>query len=258
MSRALILMYHAMDTPHTRAEAGYCVPPAAFRAQMAWLASSGLRAVGLGELVATLRGDGPPLTGDAVAVSFDDGLDCFARHALPVLREHHIPATVFAVAGRLGEAAAWTRAKGWPERRLMDASELRTLCDTDITIGCHGLTHTPLTDCDEASLQAETADARALLRAATGTGVDLFAYPYGTHRAREQAAVASSGFVAACGTEPGFARGSDEMFALRRIEVSGNDDLTQFRRKIAFGANRVTRANLARYYAQRIYARIHG
>lgn len=258
MSRALILMYHAMDMPRTRAEAGYCVPPAAFRAQMAWLASSGLRAVGMDALVAALRGEAPPLAQDAVAVTFDDGLDCFAHHALPALHEYRIPATVFAVAGRLGLPAAWTRAKGWPERRLMDAAALRALRDAGVTIGCHGLTHVPMTDCDDAQLQRETAEARALLRSATGADVDLFAYPYGAHRAREQAAVAAAGFVGACSTHSGFARGGDEILALRRIEISGYDDLTQFRRKIAFGANRVTHADLVRYYAQRLYARFHG
>ncbi len=258
MSRALILMYHAMDTPRTRAEAGYCVPPAAFREQMAWLASSGLHAVGLDELVAALRGEAPPLTQDAVAVSFDDGLDCFARHALPVLTEYRIAATVFAVAGRLGEPAGWTRAKGWPERRLMDEAELRAIRDAGVTIGCHGLTHTPMTDCDDTQLQRETVEARTLLRTATGTDVNLFAYPYGAAGARERAAVAAAGFAAACGTKPGFVRGDDELYALRRIEVSGHDNLTHFRRKITFGANSVTRADLARYYAQRIYARLHG
>lgn len=258
MSRALILMYHAMDTPRSSGEAGYCVPPAAFRAQMAWLASSGLIAVGLGEVVAALRGEGPPLAKDSVAVSFDDGLECFARHALPVLNEYRIPATVFAVAGRLGESAAWTRTKGWPERHLMDAATLRTIHEAGITIGCHGLTHTPMTDCKESQLRRETAEARAVLRAATGGEVDLFAYPYGVAGDRERAAVAAAGFVAACSTRSGFARGGEEMYALRRIDISGLDGLTHFRRKIAFGANQVTRSDLVRYYAQRIYARCHG
>ncbi len=258
MSRALILMYHAMDTPSTREEAGYCVPPAAFREQMAWLASSGLHVIGLGELVAALTGKGPPLKGDALAVSFDDGLECFARHALPVLTEYRIPATVFAVAGKLGEPADWTRAHGWPERRLMDAAGLREMQQAGITIGCHGLTHTRMTACDEAQLRSETAEARRILRDVTGAEVALFAYPYGVGDAREQAAVKSAGFAAAFSTRSGFAQGGDELYAMRRIEVSGNDDLKQFQRKIAFGANRVTRADLARYYAQRLYARLHG
>lgn len=258
MSRALILMYHAIDTPSTREEAGYCVPPAAFREQMAWLASSGLHVIGLGELVAALTGEGPPLRGDAVAISFDDGLECFARHALPVLAEYRIPATVFAVAGKLGEPADWTRAHGWPERRLMDATALRNLQHAGIEIGCHGLTHTRMTACDEAELRSETAEARRILRDATGADISLFAYPYGVCDAREQAAVKEAGFAAACSTRSGFAQGGDELFAMRRIEISANDNLKQFRRKIAFGANRVTHTDLARYYAQRIYDRLHG
>lgn len=258
MSRALILMYHAMDTPSTRDEAGYCVPPAAFREQMAWLATSGLQVLALDELVAALKGEAPPLKGDAVAVTFDDGLECFATHAFAVLTEYRLPATVFAVAGKIGQPADWTRAHGWPERRLMDATALCELQQAGITIGCHGLTHTRMTACDEGALHNETVQARQILREITGADVNLFAYPYGVGDAREQTAVREAGFTAAFSTRSGFAQAGDELYAMRRIEVSGNDDLKQFRRKIAFGANRVTRADLARYYAQRIYARLHG
>jgi hypothetical protein len=64
--------------------------------------------------------------------------------------------------------------------------------------------------------------------------------------------------MAACGTKPGFNRHQADLFALRRIDVYGNDTLANFRRKLNFGANRVTRGELVRYYLKRIAARFHG
>lgn len=257
MSRALILMYHAIDAPRSASEARYCVSPKAFREQMAHLSRSGLKPIPLSHLVDSL-GTGRFLPANSVVVTFDDGFECFQRNALPVLTEFRIPATLFAVAGKLGQTNTWMQAKGWPERRLMDANELRTLQAAGVTIGCHALSHKPLTKASDAELNKETTDARRILSEAVGADVTLFAYPHGAQGERERRAVADSGFVAACSTVPGFNSPRADLFALRRIDVYGTDTLASFRRKLQFGANRVTRADLVRYYFNRIATRFHG
>ena len=257
MSRALILMYHAINTPRSASEARYCVMPAAFREQMAYLSHSGLMPIPLSQLVDSLRTD-RVLPLNSVAVTFDDGFECFQRNALPVLTQFQIPATLFAVAGKLGETNTWMQAKGWPERRLMDANELRTVQAAGVSIGCHALSHRPLTKTSDAELMQETAYARRILSEAVGADVTLFAYPHGAQGERERRAVADAGFVAACATVPGFNNPDADLFALRRIDVYGNDTLASFRRKLQFGANRVTRGDLVRYYLNRIATRFHG
>ena len=257
MSRALILMYHSIDAPLAPAEARYCVRPDVFREQMSWLAASGRTLVGLPELVDALR-TGRPMPAESVAVTFDDGFECFMRNALPVLDALHIPSTMFAVAGKLGGGNDWMQIKGWPARPLMSAAQLREISRSGVTVGCHALTHVPMTQTDEIQLRAETTTAREMLTQALGHDVSLFAYPHGAQGARERAAVAAAGFAAACSTASGFNRADADLFALRRIDVYGSDGVKEFRRKVQFGANRVTHADLARYYAQRIYARFHG
>lgn len=257
MSRALILMYHAIDTPISAAEARYCVTPMAFREQMAHLARSGQNLISLPQLVDTLK-TGKTIPTNSVVVTFDDGFECFQRNALPVLTEFEIPATMFAVTGKLGKTNSWTQTNGWPERRLMDAAELRAVQAAGVTIGCHALTHTPMTQISDAELVKETAEARQILSEAIGSDVALFAYPHGAQGERERRAVADAGFVAACSTVPGFNRQPANLFALRRIDVYGSDTLASFRRKLQFGANRITLADLARYYLNRIATRFHG
>lgn len=257
MSRALILMYHSIDEPLSAVEARYCVRPSAFADQMAWLAHSSHNLVPLAAVVDAIR-MARPLPENAVAVTFDDGFECFARNALPVLTKFGVPATLFAVAGLVGKTNDWMTAKGWPERRLMGATELRAVQAAGIDIGCHGLRHMPMTGVSDAILTEETTLARQVLGETIGSEVSLFAYPHGAQGPREREAVAAAGFTAACSTLPGYNRCDTDRFALRRIDVFGTDALPQFKRKVVFGANRVGLGDLARYYSQRIRARIYG
>lgn len=256
MSRALILMYHAVDEPGCAAESRYCVTPASFRAQMDHLVNSGRTPITLDALVHAFK-TGKALPVNSVAVTFDDGFECFRRNALPVLSEFHIPATLFAVAGKLGETNTWMRDHACPERRLMSKQELREIRSAGVTVGCHALSHKPMTQLNDDELIAETAVAGRILRDALGTDVTLFAYPHGDQSERERRAVAGAGFVAACGTAPGFNRHGVDLYDLRRIDIYGNDSLANFRRKLEFGANQVTFGGCARYYINRLLAHLH-
>ncbi|MFA7317230.1 MAG: polysaccharide deacetylase family protein [Sulfuricella sp.] len=256
MNRALILMYHAIDEPRSAAEARFCVTPAAFHAQMAHLAGSGYTLISLAVLVNAIK-SGNAIPVNSVVVTFDDGFECFRRNALPVLTEFRIPATLFAVAGLLGEKNFWMQAKDWPERRLMSTEDIRSIHGAGVTIGCHALTHMPMTTMSNAQLVEETAGARRILSDALNTDVCLFAYPHGAQGERERRAVADAGFIAACSTDPGFNRSQADLFALRRIDVYGDDSLSGFRRKLQFGANHVSLSDIARYYLNRIVSPFH-
>lgn len=257
MNRALILMYHAVDEPQSPAEGRYCVRPSTFREQMTWLADSDYQPVSLTQIVDAIR-LGSPLPSKSVAITFDDSLECFLRNALPELNRFSIPAALFAVVGKLGTANDWMHIEGGRARRLMDAAQLRDAQAQGVTIGCHGLTHVPMTDITDDQLQNETLTARRILSDVLATDVTLFAYPYGAQGQRERTAVATSGFIAACSTMSGFNRYDADLFALRRIDIYGGDQLRLFRRKLDFGANRVTYRDLARYYTERIRRRFHG
>jgi peptidoglycan/xylan/chitin deacetylase (PgdA/CDA1 family) len=256
MNRALILMYHAVDSPRSASEARYCVEPAEFRKQMDWLASSGKTVVPLTAIVDVLQ-RGETLLGDCVAITFDDGFECFQRNTLPVLKEFRFPSTMFAVAGKLGESNSWMQRKGWPARRLMNVEELRAVQADGVAIGCHGYSHIPMTETTDGELQRETFEARRTLSTAIGRDIALFAYPHGAAGERERKAVADAGFAAACSTQSGFNGKGIDLYALRRIDIYGSDTLTDFSRKLEFGANRVTRADVARYYLNRLRDRFH-
>lgn len=96
----LVLGYHriAVDPADPY---GNCVSPAAFCSQVETL-------IRLAQPVplATLASD-PAGNPRRVALAFDDGYVDFAENALPILREHGVPATLYVVSGALDAPIYW-------------------------------------------------------------------------------------------------------------------------------------------------------
>lgn len=93
--RACVFMLHRFAQPE-RGVQGH--DPAVVRAVLAWLRREGFELVRLDDLVARLRGDGPPLR-RAVAFTIDDGYADHAEVAGPLFAEHDCPVTTFVATG---------------------------------------------------------------------------------------------------------------------------------------------------------------
>jgi peptidoglycan/xylan/chitin deacetylase (PgdA/CDA1 family) len=254
MSRALILMYHQVATPRSAQEHRFCTPPEEFARQMDHLVAA-YSPVTMDDLVNGVRGD-RPLPENAVHVTFDDGFTGVLEHAAPVLAARSIPATLFAVSGRLGRSNDWMTGRGFPERPLVSVAQLRELESMAFVIGSHTQNHARLTEIDGERLTAEVADSRKALQDALGKNVAYFAYPYGLQNDAVRNAVVAAGYEAACSTVSGFNRRGQDTHLMRRIDVFGTDRLWQFRQKLRFGRNESSRLYALQYYAARLKARL--
>lgn len=102
--RLWILMYHrilpATDARYALEEPGMCVTPEVFAMHLAQLRRY-FTPVLLSDWVAKQRA-GEPLPARACAVTFDDGWRDNIEYALPLLEQAQVPATLFAVAEKIG------------------------------------------------------------------------------------------------------------------------------------------------------------
>jgi peptidoglycan/xylan/chitin deacetylase (PgdA/CDA1 family) len=221
---AVVLAYHDVRTTGE----GYHVSATQLARHVELLRSSGLRIVDLATIVdALVAGAG---VADLAAVTFDDALVGVVENALPVLARHDVPATVFAVADRLGVEPDWTTG----ERRTLTPAELQQLARTArLTIGCHAGTHRSLVTLDDTALQEELAGARDELQSITGHAVDFLAYPFGHHDGRVRDAARAAGFRAAFTFLNGRVEVGQDPFRLPRLTMGARHNRLRLARHLA-------------------------
>jgi peptidoglycan/xylan/chitin deacetylase (PgdA/CDA1 family) len=223
-----ILMYHRVARL-----AGYdqlTVTPERFEDQIATL-KSGWQVVNLAEAIATLESGGP--RAPTAVVTFDDGYLDNLVNALPVLRRHQVPATIFVTARFSDGSRRHPRYENEPGRLHLDWDEIATLArEPGISIGSHTLTHPYLTRLDDRAAEREVAGSRDEIAEHIGKDVEFFCYPSGDVTARERALAAAAGYRAAVSVCPGGNRDARDRFALRRTEVTERDGARELRLKL--------------------------
>ena len=107
------------------------------------------------------------LNGKGIALTFDDGFECFYSELMKFFEQENIPFTIFMSTGFLGKGGYLTK------EQLVSLSKNK-LC----TIGSHTVTHCALRTSPNALL--EMTESKKELEQLIGTSVDYFAYPYGS------------------------------------------------------------------------------
>lgn len=215
-TRVPVLVYHSIAHHHagqTGEQRELDVDTAAFRAQMAYLASQHYYVISLGDLVDALQGK-REVPANAVVITFDDGWKDQFEDALPILEKYNFTATFFVYTKAIGDGPAF-----------MTWDDVRALQRAGMTIGAHSRTHPVLTKPDVV-LSDEIEGSRADINREVGVAPDLFAYPYGTWDARVAAEVRAAGFRGARGMGDGPVNRMKDLFAIRSILVT--DDMPAF------------------------------
>ena len=221
-----ILYYHRISDERD----ALAVTPAAFGRQMKALAASGQRVVDLYEI------DDLALEADeaAIALTFDDGYRDVLEHALPMLREHGFPSTVFVVPGAIAGVAtfSWYRAgampplAGWDELRAQESAGL-------VHFEPHTMTHPVLTTISLEHARSEIAESKQVVEEELGRPARIFCYPGGYYSPREVDLVRECGYRAAVTCEFGANAAPFAHNELRRTIVERSDPLWLFRARLA-------------------------
>ncbi|HEX2605340.1 MAG TPA: polysaccharide deacetylase family protein [Oxalicibacterium sp.] len=225
MNKIQILMYHQVgDFPSMQTHrATYC-DHRRFALQMRYLKMAGYRVMSMRDAVQTLQ-DGRAVPPKAVVLTFDDAYENFYEYALPHLRAHGFPATVYAISRMLGKNADWLASDGHHAAPLMNAARLRELRQYGIEIGSHSSSHVRLGGLSVARVREEIVRSKMELEDALGSGIDHFCYPYGSHDRQAMEIVAEAGYQSATTCERAPASHDNDLLALPRKAVAWGDSL---------------------------------
>ena len=219
-----ILCYHRFGTSPSK----MTVTAANFAAQLDWLSEGGYHVVPLARLVGWLEGR-EALPPRAVVITIDDGYESVWRLALPLLRRHGFPATLFVYTDFVGSGGALS----WAQLEELAASGL-------VDVQSHSKSHRDLAErnpdeTDAQYRQAIDAEARVpqeLLEKRLHLAQRFYAYPYGDASELVLDALARRhvdlGLTVTAGGNPFWA----QPLLLRRTMIFGELDLAAFKARL--------------------------
>jgi peptidoglycan/xylan/chitin deacetylase (PgdA/CDA1 family) len=226
VSRVPILCYHNVDRRPAGTKFGLLyVEPAQFDRQLWAIERLGMRGVSMGEGLAGLRGT---TRSRMVALTFDDGYVDTLTVAAPILARYGFRATCYIVTNALGAHNRWDDDRIREKKSLMTREQVGQWLNAGMEIASHSCSHPALERIDDTEAAREISDSRADLRRLFGVTPDHFAYPFGGFTPRTVSLVRRAGYRSAVTTQPGIARGTDDMYRLPRLLVDGDRGLGRF------------------------------
>lgn len=222
-----VLMYHRVNTLTPAEERSplirdLTVSPQDFEAQIRTLKDQGFTFLLASEVEEAVQ-HGRPLPEKAIAITLDDGYKDNFDIALPILRKHNVPATVFVVTDSIGKPQRLS----WAHISLMHGN--------GVAFGSHTVHHYDLTTLKEVDLDYELRESKRVLELKLEEPVDDIAYPSGKYDARVVERARIAGYTAGWKKGGGPVRPGDDLLMLPRIRVHGKTTMSDFKRKFMSG-----------------------
>ena len=209
---APILMYHNIDEKADNLS----VPGKSFEKQMKFLKDNKYNVISLAELANLITRE-RRIPKRTVAITFDDGRENNFTNAYPILKKYGFTATFFVIPGHCD----WTG--------YLTKTQIKELSDNGFEIGSHTLNDKWLVGLSDAVLIQEIAGSKLALEAITKKRVVLFSYPLGGFDQRVRLIVMKTGYLAACTTNTGSYNPFYDVYALKRVKISGNHPENMFK-----------------------------
>lgn len=153
-----------------------------------------------------------------IALTFDDGMRSLFTAAMPVIREHAVPAHLFLATGAVGKNNRWpTQPVSAPGFDMLSWNEIESLQSAGVLVEAHTSSHPDLRQLsiDEVAAECELADEAIERR--LGRRPRYFAYPYGYSNERVRNFMGGR-YAASVTTVLGVLGKRDNLAALPRLD----------------------------------------
>ena len=202
-----VLNYHRIDTGIRHS---LVVPPEEFRKQMQYLHDEGYTTITLDELYDYVA-NGKDLPDKPVLITFDDGYIDNYEHALPILKEYNMKATLFMITSSMGE------------NRFVNVEQLKEMQANGIDIQSHTVNHKDLRNMSLEQARDELIGSKAVLEGRMGHPVRYIAYPGGFANKDIDRIAEESGYRMAFTVQAGNVEPGQDLFNLPRQAVFFNE-----------------------------------
>jgi peptidoglycan/xylan/chitin deacetylase (PgdA/CDA1 family) len=200
------------------------VSPEQFAEQMAILADADFVVRRLSEALDAPDADSTR----AVCVTFDDGYRDNLTHALPVLRQYGIPATIFLPTGIIDGSYAYSWYSDPPP--ALSWAEVRELQDEGLVdFQAHTISHPRLPEVSDERARFEIIEGKGALEARLEREVSCLCYPAGRYGEREVELAREARYRLAVTTRRGVNTTTSPPYAFRRSIVDWQVDAERFR-----------------------------
>ncbi|GMQ88807.1 MAG: hypothetical protein BMS9Abin09_0245 [Gammaproteobacteria bacterium] len=202
-----IITFHSIDDSGTVLS----YPPKLFADLLEALHESKLPVCDLGTLLSdeTRRG---------ITLTFDDGMRSLFTSALPVIRDHAVPAHLFLTTGAVGGNNRWpTQPASAPCFDMLNWKEIEGLQAAGVLVEAHTSSHPDLRKLQVEEIAGECNAADEIIEQRLGRRPQFFAYPYGYSNERARNYMGEH-YKASVTTELHVLGGNDNRAALPRLD----------------------------------------
>jgi len=189
------------------------VSPADFEEHLKYLKANGYNTITAVDLWWSLD-TGRPLPPKPVLLTFDDGYVDHHEVVLPLLKRYGMVGTFAVTANLIGKSGYMTQ------------KMVRALADAGMDVESHAVDHVSVSKLTYASQVYQLCTSRRILSEWTGKDVRHFIFPSGDYLPLPYGPLVSCGYLTAYRKDGGSIESSNDMFALRRARVRGQQGLS--------------------------------
>lgn len=200
-----ILMYHSI----TESDGNTLkVPPTELKEHLQWLKDNDYYTLTPEEAYIVLTENKKPAE-KIIWITLDDGYLNNYTDAFPMFKEMKMNATINYITSKIESPNYFNLAQ------MKEMSQSK-----EMSIESHTVTHLDLTTLDDSQLTSELKDSKTWLDQELKQETTLLCYPAGKYDERSKKVAEELGYKMAVTTEPGYAKNSDGLFALKRVRIS--------------------------------------